>query len=271
MANKRIWTEDEIADICARYEAGQTRIAIAKVYQTKPARIRELLREHNIPLRTGAGRSLHKYTPDIEAKIVARYLAGEPLETIQQTYHMQYITFRRMVARHGGQMRRRGPLRKWTPEELERIKQMIEAGESRHAIAVALHAAPATLVQVIRAHHLDEPRSGVARGKYAGGWTGGRSLNSSGYIQVFIPLDHPMAAYRRIDGYALEHRLVMAEHLGRPLRPNETVHHINGDKTDNRIENLQLRQGKHGNGVVYVCLNCGSHNVKPGRLLTHEE
>jgi hypothetical protein len=58
----------------------------------------------------------------------------------------------------------------------------------------------------------------------------------TGYIKVYHP-QHPMA---NCDGYVLEHRLVMADMLGRPLHSFENVHHINGIRDDNRPENLEL-------------------------------
>jgi hypothetical protein len=67
-------------------------------------------------------------------------------------------------------------------------------------------------------------------------------ITSDGYLLVHCP-EYPKATKgngRVKRGYVLEHRLIMANHLGRVLRDDENIHHINGDKTDNRIDNLEL-------------------------------
>lgn len=69
-----------------------------------------------------------------------------------------------------------------------------------------------------------------------GAWKGGRTYDSQGYVKVYCP-EHPYAMNGR---YVKEHRLVMERHLGRFLFSNENVHHINGIKDDNRLENLEL-------------------------------
>jgi uncharacterized protein (DUF1330 family) len=82
--------------------------------------------------------------------------------------------------------------------------------------------------------------SAAGKGKQAGSknamWKGGRVVDSSGYVLVKMR-EHPKAGRQ---GYVREHRLVMEAHLGRFLERHEVVHHINADKTDNRIENLEL-------------------------------
>jgi hypothetical protein len=72
----------------------------------------------------------------------------------------------------------------------------------------------------------------------------GRTNNGAGYVRVSKP-KHLNANKR---GYVYEHVLVMSENIGRPLEKGETVHHINGVRDDNRIENLELWSTSHPPG-----------------------
>ena len=73
------------------------------------------------------------------------------------------------------------------------------------------------------------------RGEKCAAWKGGRVIKH-GYVELYMP-DHPMS---NKDGYVREHRLVMAQHLGRMLKPYEDVHHIDGNRMNNHISNLML-------------------------------
>jgi hypothetical protein len=86
-------------------------------------------------------------------------------------------------------------------------------------------------------------RSKAKRGTKSYNWKGGKKKTAKGYVMI-LNKKHPRA--NNNGGYVFEHILIMEKHIGRHLKENEVVHHINGIKDDNRIENLELMDfGEH--------------------------
>lgn len=102
-------------------------------------------------------------------------------------------------------------------------------------------------------------RHGLGKfGPQSSGWKGGRyTVKRDGYVYVYAPT-HPFAkrSGQGGGGYVLEHRLIMERIIGRYLHQDEDVNHVNGNKGDNRPENLRLVL-HHAHYHPVCCPKCG--------------
>ncbi len=123
----------------------------------------------------------------------------------------------------------------WTEDRKRQAVDLYETGVSMHAVARAMVTSVRHVHRVLNERGVVRSKSDLYRGDGNPAWKDGRRV-VGGYVYLYRP-ESPMATEA---GYVAEHRLVVSESVGRPLKRGEVVHHKNGDKADNRLENLEL-------------------------------
>jgi hypothetical protein len=118
------------------------------------------------------------------------------------------------------------------------LKGKHRSNEVKSKISEKLTGKPSTSTTKFQKGHIPwiKTHGHLFRRENSANWKGGRIFKNTGYIMLRMP-DHPTADSQ---GYILEHRYVMEQKIGRLLKTEEQVHHINRNKKDNRPDNLML-------------------------------
>ena len=208
------------------------------------------------------------FSPEEEDNIVNSYRAGISSIKIAKQYHCHSSTIIKFLKTKGCPIRiaNKDKIKKFDQKTKELIKKLWDDGLTRYQITqkIGMHSRTDKIVECLKldwniSEHDIQNRN--RKGIRSAGWKGGRRKHGE-YIMIWLDESDPFYCMVNTKNAVLEHRYVMAKYLNRPLEKYEQVHHINGNKSDNCIENLQLVVGNHGNGQVCRCIDCGSNNIE---------
>lgn len=200
------------------------------------------------------------FSPDVWQDIITSYSNGETKRSILRRLG---IGERRLVSefkKNGIKIKGRieypwiGTPKKYTDIQIEEIFQRYNNGESLYTTCAQMKLCYSPLKRFFELNRLDPKLHKITYDRP-------KTISGGGYLLVFVHPDHWLSPYSDKKGRMPEHRFIMATSLGRPLARKESVHHINGIVTDNRLENLQLRTSQHAGGIVARCACCGSKNI----------
>ena len=220
--------------------------------------------------------SARAVTKDQERDIARQYGEGSSLSSLASAYGCSTKAIGAALDRQKVKRKERVALDFIEPcfssEYISDLVARWEAGETPREIATSLRISRAAMLRILRdavyqkhAGATTEKRS--RRQSLKGSdvpfpkrtWNHwGETTDGSGYVRVTIAPDDPCFPMS-YGGRIPLHRLVMSRAKRRLLRSDESVHHIDGNPSNNDISNLQLRSTpQHGKGSVWMCGDCGS-------------
>jgi AraC-like DNA-binding protein len=264
-------TDEQWTEILTDYRAGILPVSqIATNHGISYGTLGKVLQERGVVgqrVREARGR----YSTADRQQMCELYASGLRMEDIGNRFGCGVGNVRKILVAGGITRRERAHEKRFSAKQVENMAHRWLAGDTHLAIAQSYNTSKKKVSDLLRAH---DAEYGTCRRRdlrlRSGVWRGGRKVNGHGYVEVMMESADPLFCMAMRNGYALEHRLVMARVLGRSLSRTETVHHINGERSDNRIENLQVRHGRHGTGVVLQCAHCGSHDIVATPLSAEE-
>lgn len=186
-----------------------------------------------------------------DEKRVAELVASDNvfIKDICAQFGLTRITAHRIAARHGVRRPVGRQPQKLSQQEIDKIVELGKTDMSQREIGEMFNLSQSRISSILRYNGIYKSRGREKeKGENSYSWKGGIHYAPGGYVWQSVRHDDPLASMRSSNGYVLQHRLVMARHLGRPLTKDENVHHKNGIRDDNRIENLELwtRPQPHG-------------------------
>lgn len=250
-----------VVDLYGRMQSCQK---VGRRLNVSPSTVHRALTRSGVKLPPRGDESLNqrkrKLSGDALHGVALAYARGDSMRNIQAVFGCGQVAVYSALRIAGVKRRPRGqqPRELTTEEKNEIVRLRIEENLSQAVIAAKVGCHQGTVSNHLRSCGIFSRSSTVGHGS----WKGGIVKLSGGYVGVLAKSDWPYRSMINSAGYIAEHRMVMAQHLGRPLDRHETVHHKDGNRQNNSLDNLQLRSGKHGKGCVMPCRACGSHDIQ---------